>query len=230
VEDGLGRDEACPAASCLEVLESDGSAGDGAYWLTLASGDATPVWCDMAGGGWTLGFVRNSVSAGSQGDFGQGEASVSQLATDPDVASASTEAVRSWHDLNDLAYDELVVTAHASGSTTYRSEAIPRGHLRVAFGDDGYLLYGGASPYFWCGGDRTFADHGVGAVNNPPGAPADCKSHGGLGSGWDFSQSMTANQGLTLCGGDGSAVMSPSWAGSWVIYGDAGAAQAIWVR
>ena len=68
------------------------------------------------------------------------------------------------------------------------------------------------------------------ATNNPDGAPTDCKGHGSLGSGWDFSQSAYPNAGLTLCGGDGSNFLASSWGGGWTYYGTAGGAQAIWVR
>ncbi len=229
-EDGLGEDEACPAPSCAAVLEVDPGASDGPYWLRLPSGGETEVWCDMEEGGWTLGFVRNSVSTGSQGDFGAGEESVEGLRASPDSGSADDTAVLSWLDLNELDYDELLLTSHTGGSESSRSEPIPRDHLRLAFGEDGYFLYGGDSPYVWCGGDAAYTDGGVGAVNNPSGAPAGCRGHSSLGSGWDFSTSTSANQGLTLCGGDGYSAMTTSWGGGWVSYGGAGAAQAIWVR
>ena len=188
------------------------------------------MWCDLSGGGWTLGFLRNSAATGDQADAGAGDVSLSALQTDPAAASASSTPALGWHDLNAFAYTELVVAAYASGAESYRSEVIPRSHLRLAFGDDGYRLYGGESHYIWCGGSARYTDDGVGAVDNPVGAPADCRGHGSLGSGWDFSTSVGANAGLTLCGSDGSAFLSATWAGTWVAYGNPGGAQAIWVR
>ncbi len=56
----LGED-ACPASSCLEILEAGASVGDGTYWIA-PDGDADTVFCDMTteGGGWMLvgGVVR----------------------------------------------------------------------------------------------------------------------------------------------------------------------------
>jgi len=229
-EDTVGTSEDCAAASCWDIFEEAPDSPDGAYWLALPSGSNAEIWCDMTNGGWTLGFVRNSAATGSQGDFGSGEESLDSLAVDAAEASASPDGARGWHDLNDFPYNELRVAAYLSGTETYRSEAIPRDQLRLAFGDDGYLLYGDPSPYVWCGGDATYTDGGLGAVDNPDGAPSDCRGHSGLGSGWDFSDSFSANAGLTLCGGDGSNFLAASWGGSWISYGNAGGAQAIWVR
>jgi hypothetical protein len=69
-------------------------------------------------------------------------------------------------------------------------------------------------------------------VNKPSGAPNDCKGHGSLGSGWDFSASASVNLGLTMCGVDaGSRWMHSGYGTSaWVTYPAAGAAQAIWLR
>jgi hypothetical protein len=177
-----------------------------------------------------LGFLRNSAATGSQGDFGAGEVGLDGLALGPEAASITATGVMAWFDLNDHAWTELRLAAYASGAETYRSRDIPREELRVAFGDDGYLLYGGASGYYWCGGDAAYTDAGVGAVNNPDGAYTDCKGHGSLGSGWDFSEYDYGNAGLTLCGGDGSAFLAATWGGSWISYGTPGGAQAIWVR
>ncbi len=229
-DDALGLSEDCPVESCAALLVLAPEAADGAYWLVLPSGTTAPVWCDLSGGGWTLGFLRNSAAVGNQGDAGQGELSLASLAVDPAGASASTTPALGWHDLNTFVYEELALAAYAGGVATYRSEPIPRAHLRIAFGEDGYRLYGGESPYLWCGGAAAYTDGGLGAVDNPPGAPASCRGHGSLGSGWDFSTSASANAGLTLCGSDGSAFLAASFGGGWVAYGNAGGAQAIWVR
>jgi len=100
----------------------------------------------------------------------------------------------------------------------------------ISFGEDGYKLYGGTTAYYWCGGDTSYTDSGIGAVSNPKGAPLDCKGHGSLGSGWDFSTSTSANAGLTLCSSDGSNFLAASHGGRWNSYGSAGGAEAIWVR
>ena len=228
--DALGRSADCPGETCADLLDADPSAEDGSYFLALPSGTVAEVWCDMAGGGWTLGFLRNSVAAGNQGDFGAGEEGLSALAVDPAESSASGTAALGWLDLNEHDYSELVVASYASGTESFRSEEIPREQLRIAFGEDGYLLYGTPSPYIWCGGDDAYTDEGVGAVNNPSGAPADCRGHSNLGSGWDFSTSHAANAGLTLCGSDGSGFLASTWGGGWLTYGKSGGAQAIWVR
>ena len=227
-----GASQGCAAESCLAILDQLPGSEDGAYWLGLPSGTLAQVHCDMStdGGGWTLGFLRNTVATGSQGDFGAEDSDPDQLELAPSEASSSSEARMAWLGLNALAWDELQLGAYLSGAETYRSRSIPRDALRIDFGQDGYLLYGGDTGYTWCGGDASYTDDGVGAVNNPAGAPADCRGHGSLGSGWDFSESTGANQGLTLCGGDGSAFLAGSWGGSWTYYGAAGAAQAIWVR
>jgi len=227
-----GASEGCAAESCLEILEQLPDSVDGAYWLQLPSGTLAQVHCDMGsdGGGWTLGFLRNSAATGSQGDFGAEDTDPDQLDRAPTEASSSSEARMAWLGLNELAWDELQLGAYLHGAETYRSRTIARDELRIDFGQDGYLLYGGDSGYYWCGGDASYTDAGLGAVNNPTGAPLDCRGHGSLGSGWDFSETTGANQGLTLCGGDGSAIMHGSWAGGWIYYGTTGAAQAIWVR
>ena len=229
--DGLGTSPACPVASCLDAVDPGGSI-DGSYFLTLPSGKVLPVWCDQttSGGGWTQALLRNSTSTGSQGDFGASEVAPEQLATSPSDASASATPVQAWLDLNTFPYTELRLGAWKQGNPTYLSRSIPRSELRIAFGEDGYFLYGGVTGYFWCGGDASYTDGGVGAVNNPADAPPGCKQHGGLGSGWDFSESNDYNYGLTLCGGDASAALTASWGRDWLAYGTPGGAYVIWVR
>ncbi len=219
-DDALGASAACAAASCADV---DGA---GVTWVTLPGGPGA-VWCDS---GWMLGFLRNTASTGDQPGFGgPGGLAAATLAVDPAAASASTTPILGWHDLNALAWTELEVAAYRSGAPSVRSRPIPRADLRIPFGADGYLLYG-ESGYYWCGGAAAYTDSGLGAVNNPVGAPPDCKGHGLLGSGWDFSESPGANAGLTLCGMDGSQWLSGTWGGDLVPYGAAGGAHALWVR
>lgn len=230
-QDGLGVSADCPIPSCLATLLQNPGAPSGPYWMTLPSGTVVPVACDMvsSGGGWTLAFLRNSASTGNQGGFGAGEVGLDALARLPGETSASAVAALGWLDLNGLDWGELQLASYAGAGETYRSWVIPRSSLRINFGEDGYFLWG-EEGYWWCGGHASYTDAGVGAVNNPVGATADCKGHGSLGSGWDFSESDGANAGLTLCGADGSYFLHATWGGSPVYYGTPGGAQAIWVR
>lgn len=230
LEDGVGLSADCPALSCLDALRA-GATEDGPRWLLLASGAVHLVACDQTrdGGGWTLGFVRNTVSTGSQGRFGAGDVDPEGLDLSDEQASASADARLAWTDLNALDWTELRLTAAHAGARTYASEPIARANLRIPFGEGGYLLYG-EQGYYWCGGDASYTDSGVPAPTSPAGAPPGCRWHGSLGSGWDFSTSLAVNQGLTLCGGDASAFLTASWGGTWLAYGAPGGAQAIWVR
>ena len=227
--DSLGTSAECAASSCLAVAEA-GLDEDGAYWISLPSGESASLWCDVSNGGWTLAFLRNTVGLTSHGGFGGAALDLDALAHSPAEASGSSLALMGWLDMNAGDWSELQLGAYSAGVETYRSRSIPREALRIDFGQNGYLLYGGDSGYYWCGGDASYTDAGVGATNNPAGAPADCKGHGSLGSGWDFSESTGANAGLTLCGADGSNFLAATWGGGWTYYGAPGAAQAIWVR
>jgi hypothetical protein len=73
----------------------------------------------------------------------------------------------------------------------------------------------------------------VGQVNQPNGAPVNCKGHLSLGSGWDFSTFGgvgESNAGLTLCGGDASTWMYRNYGSDMVFYPNPGVAYVIWAR
>ncbi len=229
----LGNTLICAASSCLAILQDQPTATSGTYHLDPSGSSAFAAWCDMTtdGGGWTLGFTKNSShNSGVYAGFGGSYQDVNQLTVHPDNASSDSTPRAGWLNLNDLVHTEIVVTAHANGSETYRSNSIPATEIRISWGQDGYLLYGGSTGYYWCGGNRSYTDHGSGQVNQPSGAPNDCKGHGGLGSGWDFSNANTANQGLTMCGPDVGGWMHSGFASGSVSNGSVGAAQAIWAR
>jgi hypothetical protein len=228
----LGSEAACAGDSCLDILTAGGSVGSGTYWVDPYGTGAFRVYCDMTtdGGGWMLGFVKNSVDTDVYQDFGSAVEDVAHLAVSPTVASAASTAYGGWLDLNALSFTDLRLRAYTSGTQTYESNSIRKSDLRIRFGQNGYFLYNDRNGYYWCGGDYAYTDAGVGQVNRPSGAPSDCKEHGSLGSGWDFSSSDRVNEGLTLCGNDYSRWMHGTWAGSMVGYPSVGAAQAIFVR
>ncbi len=67
----LGKDAACPADSCLDVLTADATAADGAYWLDLdGAGEIVEAWCEMDvdGGGWLAVFNYMDPGSGTPTD------------------------------------------------------------------------------------------------------------------------------------------------------------------
>jgi len=157
------------------------------------------------------------------------------LSVGPAAASFEPNSTTGWLDLNQIAYSELSLEAYRSVGSIYRSERIKRSSLRIPFGASGYFLFNDENGYYWCGGDKSFTDDGIGQVNQPVGAPNDCFSHSALGSGFDFGSSLMANTQLTMCGNDGNNFMlavGTSY-GQQTVFprsGLSGLAFAIWVR
>jgi hypothetical protein len=219
------------ATSCLAIKTADPSAVTGTYVVAI---DGTPhqVFCDMDldGGGWTNALLKNSAHAGAYPAFGASPLNLDNLGIDPAAASTSTVGVVGWLDLNATSYSELRLAAYSQGVRSFLSEPILRSSLRIAFGEPGYLLYNDPNGYYWCGGPRSYTDGAVGQINPPAGAPADCKTHTVLGSGWDFG-GASYNTNMTMCGSDGfNAMLNGVTPGSWVNYPNAGVAYAIWIR
>jgi hypothetical protein len=236
-DSGLPADAAAGVyADCKTAHALYPTAPSGAYMIDPDGAGAQspiPIHCDMttAGGGWTLGLLKNSVDNGNYATFGSGSVNVSALTVDPKLASVTaptSPALAGWIDLNTFNYAQLVIEGFTNGASTFRSAAIAKASLRIAFGQNGYLLYGDANGYFWCGGAATYTDDGVGQINKPLGAPDDCKGHGSLGNGWDFG-TEALNSNLTVCGG-ASGVMKSGPTEAFITYPTPGSAQAIWVR
>ncbi len=225
---------ACTAlASCAAIHAALPALPSGVYSIDPdgAGGVAAfSVVCDMetSGGGWTLTFLKNSAHRGNYGDFGAAYTNVAALATNPAMASSSTTGVAGWVDLNAFPYTTMRLAAYGAGARTYLSTDIQRTSLRIRFGQPGYYLYNN-DGFYWCGGPASYTDGGSGQVNQPAGAPADCKGHGSLGDGWDFGNAGT-NNGLTLCGANASNWMYSSYSTGLIYYPNPGAAYAIWVR
>jgi cysteine-rich repeat protein len=227
----------CPLGqTCKAILDSGAGAGDGLYLIDpdgIDVGQAPlEVWCDMLEGGVTAALIINTVNVGTDiGDFGSGYVSTNLLGVDPATTSSPmATAVQAWLDLNAYPYTQIRLAAYSDGAGTYTSEWIDAGDLRIAFGQDGYLLWDSPDGYYWCGGAASYTDGGMGQVNQPMGAPAGCKGHGTLGSGWDFSHSNFHNEGLTMCGGDASAWMYRNYGSGLLDYPNPGAAYVIWAR
>ncbi len=218
-------------SSCLEIKTADAAAETGVYQIDVA-GELRSVFCDMEleGGGYTLALLKNSAHQGTYPDFGANPLNTSALAQDPAAASTSTIGVVAWLDLNDEDYTELRLAAYNQGTRSFLSEVILRSSLRIAFGEPGYYLYDDPNGYYWCGGPSSYTDQGVGQVNQPAGAPSDCKGHTVLGGGWDFGTSGY-NTNMTMCGSDGyNGMLGGGVGGAWTFYPNPGVAYAIWIR
>jgi hypothetical protein len=228
----------CPLGqTCKAIFDSGAGMDDGVYLIDYDGVDVGQnpfdIWCDMTNGGWTVGLVINSVNEGTYvGNFAANFSDVHLLDADPAEASSPiATAVQAWLDLNVFPYDELTLASHSDGANTFVSQTIDRADLRIEFGQNGYLLWNDDNGYYWCGGASTYTDGGQGQINQPMGAPADCKNHGLLGSGWDFSVGPVANMGLTLCGGNSTTPwMHRNYDNGITFYPNPGAAYVIWVR
>ncbi len=232
-ERSTGSSSVCSLLNCMEVLTADPTTATGVATIEPETGYFIDVWCDMdsSGGGWTLALVINSVDNGDYEDFGADYEDLSDLLNAPEDASSSTSAVSGWVNLNVLDFSVLQLASYADGSKTWGSADIDAGDLRINFGDDGYYLFDDANGYYWCGGSANYTNNGVGQVDVPDGGNLDCKTHHGLGAGFDLSNHDAPNQGLTLCGTtSGDGFMYSSYGDDPVSYPDSGAAYAIWAR
>ncbi|MCA9682964.1 MAG: putative metal-binding motif-containing protein [Myxococcales bacterium] len=233
------QNDVCPLGqTCKAIFDSGAGIDDGLYLIDPDGLDAgeepLEVWCDMVDEGATAALIINSVNEGADiADFGAGYVSTELLAVDPVMTSSQmATAVQAWLDLNDYPYTELRLSGYNAGNGFFDSEWIAATDLRIAFGEDGYLLWNSPNGYYWCGGDHTYTDNGVGQVNQPMGAPNDCKGHASLGSGFDFSNSNGTNAGLTACGSDvnSSKIIRSAYGSGWLAYPNAGVSYVFWVR
>ena len=153
VEPCYGNERACPGLSCLDILESGFSTGDGDYWIDPDASGAFEVYCDMswADGGWTLLFS----STGDSTLFGY----ASPAWTDTGTAT-SAPAIVDGSDYHSVAYgrmptNEIRISFSdlSSGYVMDHGQAIPlqtfytedRTHIEYAYGVERYTDTGAAS-------------------------------------------------------------------------------------
>lgn len=56
-----------PALSCKAILAAEPGSQDGVYYVDPLGAGATPVWCDMSGGGWTLVYRGTNAAGTNEG-------------------------------------------------------------------------------------------------------------------------------------------------------------------
>jgi hypothetical protein len=212
----LGQSPASAAQSCKQILDAGASLGNGPYWLVPISGvPAAQIYCDMVtdGGGWTLVAQRNQY----------GTYNASFAVTNNNVAGLGTLDVALDLGVAKQAHYDVSAFMNQTGATTLR---VARRHptsglhtLDFAWASRNTNLVYNASPTqifwyanrYWCTGDGP-----------------SCKNHGGLGNGWDISQTTSANDWLTYYGG---GLMHGNGLGAQVNYNSSGVAWILmWAR
>jgi hypothetical protein len=268
-DDNTVDDNQCVTGQCTQALPRNceqlftqrGIRADGVYTIDLDGFDrqnSFPTYCNMTEGGWTLVWMVNSQFIGTAfignqvpplGDFFGNTIFETGLVAEPSrglfafgslpFTIGAGNSVVKYNVARWISYD--------NGVERFRSDEIPRSAWRLAANTVasprgyGYQLFG--PKYFMCAGDFEFTDNGIGQELQPPGALNDCKGHGGLAGGYDFSETATrVNEGLMASGridflgpriAPNNGVMSTAPAnvgGRFVTYGNPGAIQTVWLK